>query len=148
MNVDSFVSCGLVSCVETDHRNQLSMFIVCVPSSPSPPSSPSLPQPAKDHHKLTCYYFNNKRNPRLLLRPIKVEVVFPEPRIYMLRDVISEPEMARLKELAGPKVHRQACHRAVSDLEWLRAYDAISEPHTPAAAAQPGNSQKLENRTV
>lgn len=67
---------------------------------------PPLIQPAKDHHKLTCYYYNNKRNSRLLLRPAKVEVVFPEPRIYMLRDVISEPEMARLKELAEPIVRR------------------------------------------
>ena len=61
-------------------------------------------QPSEDHHKLTCFYYTNKNNPRLILRPAKVEVAFPNPKIYILRDIISKPEMARLKELAEPKV--------------------------------------------
>ncbi len=66
-------------------------------------------QPAKEHHKLICYYFTSGNNPRLILRPAKIEVVFPDPRLYMWRDAISEVEMARLKELAEPRVCACAC---------------------------------------
>ena len=66
-------------------------------------------QPPEDHHKLTCFYWTNNHNPRLVIRPAKVEVVFPEPNIYILHDIISEPEMARLKELAEPKVKFLTC---------------------------------------
>ena len=61
-------------------------------------------QPAKDHHKLICYYYDAGRNPRLVIRPVKVEVMYPDPKIYVLREVISEKEMARLRELAAPIV--------------------------------------------
>lgn len=61
-------------------------------------------QPSEDHHKLTCYYYDAGRNPRLIIRPVKVEVMYPDPKIYVLREVISEKEMARLRELAAPIV--------------------------------------------
>ena len=61
-------------------------------------------QPSKDHHKLTCYYYDAGRNPRLIIRPAKVEVVYPDPKLYVLREVISKAEMARLRELAAPIV--------------------------------------------
>jgi hypothetical protein len=61
-------------------------------------------QPSSEHHKLTCYYFNNNRNPRLVISPAKVEVVYPDPKIYVLRGFLDEAEMNRLKELAAPKV--------------------------------------------
>jgi hypothetical protein len=61
-------------------------------------------QPSKDHHKLTCYYYDAGGNPRLVIRPAKVEVVYPDPKLYVLREVISEKEMARLRELAAPIV--------------------------------------------
>lgn len=63
-----------------------------------------LSQPSKDHHKLICYYYDAGRNPRLLIRPVKVEIVYPDPKLYILRDIISEREMARLRELAAPIV--------------------------------------------
>lgn len=39
-----------------------------------------------------------------MIRPVKVEVVYPDPSIYVLRDLLSDSEMERLKELAAPKV--------------------------------------------
>lgn len=61
-------------------------------------------QPSSQHHKLICYYFNNKMNPRLIIQPAKVEVVYSDPKIYVLRDFLSDVEMERLIELAAPKV--------------------------------------------
>lgn len=61
-------------------------------------------QPSKDHHKLICYYYDAGRNPRLVIRPVKVEIVYPDPKLYVLRDIISEQEMARLRALAAPIV--------------------------------------------
>ena len=61
-------------------------------------------QPSSQHHKLVCYYFDNNRNPRLVIRPAKVEVLYPDPKIYVLRELLSDVEMDRLKELAAPKV--------------------------------------------
>ena len=69
----------------------------------------SPPQPGKDHHKLVCFYYDNDRNPRLILRPQKVEVAFPEPKIYIFRDSITEKEMSRLKDLARPMVCMSVC---------------------------------------
>ena len=69
----------------------------------------SPPQPGKDHHKLVCFYYDNDRNPRLILRPQKVEVAFPEPKIYIFRDSITEKQMSRLKALARPKVCLSVC---------------------------------------
>ena len=42
-------------------------------------------QPKEDHSQLTCFYYDNKRTPGLVIRPVKVEVVFPKPRLYVLR---------------------------------------------------------------
>ena len=70
-------------------------------STPPPP-----PQPPSQHHKLLCFYFTNRGKPRLILRPVKVEVVFPRPRIVVFRDLLSEQEMARLRELAQPLVRK------------------------------------------
>ncbi len=52
---------------------------------------------------LTCFYLH-KNNPRLLIQPVKVEVVYPDPMITILHDILTDAEMNRLKELAGPKV--------------------------------------------
>ena len=78
-----------------------------LPSLPllSPPLPPLLSQPPKHHHRLLCFYFTNRRKPRLILRP--VEVVYPRPRIFVFRDLLSEPEMARLRELAQPLVRKK-----------------------------------------
>ncbi len=59
--------------------------------------------------KLTCYYYSSGNNPRLIIQPVKVEVVYLNPNIYMLRDILSEREMERLKELGGPAVRTWMC---------------------------------------
>ena len=56
------------------------------------------------HRKYICFYYTNNRNPRLLVQPAKVEIANLKPRVWMLRNVLTETEMNRLKELAGPKV--------------------------------------------
>ena len=61
-------------------------------------------QPPEQHKKYICFFYNNHRNPRLLLRPAKIEIANLKPRVWMLRSVLTESEMNRLKELAGPKV--------------------------------------------
>jgi len=61
-------------------------------------------QPPEQHKKYLCFYYNNHRNPRLLLQPAKIEIANLKPRVWMLRNVLSESEMNRLKELASPKV--------------------------------------------
>ena len=66
-------------------------------------------QPAEEHHKLFCFYYTGRNNPRLILKPAKMEVVFPDPKLYMWRDALSEPEMSRLKQLAEPKVCVWVC---------------------------------------
>jgi len=61
-------------------------------------------QPPELHRKYICFYYNNHRNPRLLVNPAKVEIANLKPRVWMIRNVLTETEMNRLKELAGPKV--------------------------------------------
>ena len=39
-----------------------------------------------------------------MLSPIKTELVFLKPKLYVFHDLLSEAEMDRLKELAEPKV--------------------------------------------
>ena len=112
-------------------------------------------QPKEYDSELMCFYYDNHRTPGLVIRPVKVEVVFPKPRLFILRSVsllpsfsflllpsfsfschlslsffchlllsfsshaiiycdlffrgiLSEREMDRLKELAGPKVRHHA----------------------------------------
>ena len=74
-------------------------------------------QPSSLHHKLVCYYFHNNRNPRLIIRPVKVEILYPDPKIYVLREIVTEREMERLKVLAAPKVSGK--EEVAIHLEWL-----------------------------
>ena len=39
-----------------------------------------------------------------MIRPIKVEVVYHDPKIYVFREILTEREMKRLKELGEPVV--------------------------------------------
>ena len=51
-----------------------------------------------------CFYTTGNRHPRLILKPIAVEVVFYRPTILVYRNILSDIEINRLKELGGPKV--------------------------------------------
>lgn len=51
-----------------------------------------------------CFYTTGKGHPQLVLRPIAVEVVYVKPTLLLYKNVLSDSEMDRLKELAVPKV--------------------------------------------
>lgn len=51
---------------------------------------------------MTCWY--HSATPRLKLKPAKFERVFVRPEIIILRNILSESEMGKIKELAAPKV--------------------------------------------
>ena len=53
--------------------------------------------------KLYCYHTSNGIA-FYRLRPIKVEVAYNNPRIYIFHDVIYDGEIATIKHLATPKV--------------------------------------------
>ncbi len=61
-------------------------------------------QPTEIKRKLTCSYFNGGNNPRLIIQPVKVEVIYLDLRIYILRRIVSDREIDRLKKLGGPMV--------------------------------------------
>lgn len=68
------------------------------------------PLPVADWRRkhFKCFYTTGRRHPRLLLKPIAVEVVYVRPTVLLYRNLLSDTEMDRLKELATPKV-RQSC---------------------------------------
>ena len=47
------------------------------------------PQPKEYHSELTCFYYDNHRTPGLIIRPVKIELVFPKPRIFILQSAFS-----------------------------------------------------------
>ncbi|KAH9416328.1 hypothetical protein DERP_000833 [Dermatophagoides pteronyssinus] len=53
-----------------------------------------------------CYYSTNNGHPYLILRPLKVEQFNSEPFIAMYYDVISDKEIAMIKELSMPMLTR------------------------------------------
>ncbi|OUC42821.1 tetratricopeptide repeat protein [Trichinella nativa] len=68
------------------------------------------PIPDKDRAKLYCYYKRNR--PYLKLAPIKVEVMHWKPKIVYFRGVISDEEIAVIKQLASPLLKRATVHNA------------------------------------
>ena len=66
------------------------------------------PLPVADWRKqsFTCFYTTGRQHPQLVLRPVAVEVVYVKPTILLYRNLLSDSEMDRLKELATPKVCR------------------------------------------
>ncbi|XP_053093631.1 prolyl 4-hydroxylase subunit alpha-1b isoform X1 [Pangasianodon hypophthalmus] len=84
--------------------------------------------------RLFCRYFDNKRNPRLLLAPIKQEDEWDRPRIVRYHNIISEYEIGKIKELAKPRLKRATVHDPatgklttaqyrVSKSAWLTGYE-------------------------
>ena len=51
------------------------------------------PQPKEYDSELICFYYDNHRTPSLVIRPMKVEVVFHKPRIFILRSVSLSPSL-------------------------------------------------------
>ncbi|XP_044226283.1 prolyl 4-hydroxylase subunit alpha-2 isoform X3 [Thunnus albacares] len=56
--------------------------------------------------RLFCRYQDGKRNPRLLLKPIKEEDEWNSPHIVRYLDVLSHDEIEKIKELAKPRLAR------------------------------------------
>ena len=51
---------------------------------------------------MRCWYYS--ATPRLKLRPAKFERVFVKPEIIIMRNILTAPEMDKIKELAAPRV--------------------------------------------
>ncbi|XP_063784254.1 prolyl 4-hydroxylase subunit alpha-2 isoform X2 [Pseudophryne corroboree] len=84
--------------------------------------------------RLFCRYHDGNRNPFLLLSPVKEEDEWDSPRIVRYLDVLSDEEIARIKELAKPKLARATvrdpktgvltvANYRVSKSAWLEEYD-------------------------
>ncbi|RXN32976.1 prolyl 4-hydroxylase subunit alpha-1-like isoform X1 [Labeo rohita] len=84
--------------------------------------------------RLFCRYFDNNRNPRLLLGPVKQEDEWDRPRIVRYHDIISDSEIKTVKEMAKPRLKRATVHDPitgklttaqyrVSKSAWLSGYE-------------------------
>uniref|UniRef100_A0A3B4VAI1 procollagen-proline 4-dioxygenase n=1 Tax=Seriola dumerili TaxID=41447 RepID=A0A3B4VAI1_SERDU len=60
----------------------------------------------KRRSRLFCRYQDGKRNPRLLLKPMKEEDEWDSPHIVRYLDVLSHEEIEKIKELAKPRLAR------------------------------------------
>jgi prolyl 4-hydroxylase len=67
------------------------------------------PFPSKLHKYLKCHYYDDHHHPRLVLQPVKLEIAFVKPTLYIFHDFVSDKEIERLKELASPRVSNIAC---------------------------------------
>lgn len=56
--------------------------------------------------KLKCYYWNNHRHPRLILKPLKMEELYTLPHIVFFHEFVSDTEMVEIKRIAKPKLNR------------------------------------------
>uniref|UniRef100_A0A3Q0RGH4 Prolyl 4-hydroxylase subunit alpha-1 n=1 Tax=Amphilophus citrinellus TaxID=61819 RepID=A0A3Q0RGH4_AMPCI len=54
--------------------------------------------------RLFCRYYDNNRNPKLLLAPMKQQDEWDRPYIVRYLDVITDAEIEKIKELAKPRV--------------------------------------------
>lgn len=70
------------------------------------------PIPERYKKYLICWY--RRDHPSLILKPAKLERLYPKPELIMFRDAIREEEMARIKELADPLLQRATVHNPVT----------------------------------
>ncbi|XP_069574089.1 prolyl 4-hydroxylase subunit alpha-2-like isoform X1 [Brachyistius frenatus] len=56
--------------------------------------------------RLFCRYQDGKRNPRILLKPMKEEDEWDSPHIVRYLDVLAHEEIEKIKELAKPRLAR------------------------------------------
>jgi hypothetical protein len=54
---------------------------------------------------MKCWHVNN--DPLTILKPARIERVFVNPEIFIIRDVISDSEIKHIKMLATPRVSSQ-----------------------------------------
>lgn len=70
------------------------------------------PIPKRHTSQLVCWYKTG--HPLLVLKPAKVERVFPKPEILFFRDAISDKEIEKVKILAHPLLQRATVHNPVT----------------------------------
>ncbi|GIY48247.1 prolyl 4-hydroxylase subunit alpha-1 [Caerostris extrusa] len=71
-----------------------------------------------DQRYLFCDYFSNG-HPYYILQPVKREIVFKAPKIYIFHDVVSNKEIEIVKYLAQPRLKRATVQNAKSgELEY------------------------------
>uniref|UniRef100_A0A665VEL9 procollagen-proline 4-dioxygenase n=1 Tax=Echeneis naucrates TaxID=173247 RepID=A0A665VEL9_ECHNA len=86
--------------------------------------------------RLFCRYHDGNRNPRLLLKPMKEEDEWDSPYIVRYLDMLSNEEIAKIKELAKPRLARATvrdpktgvlttANYRVSKSAWLEEEDDI-----------------------
>ncbi|XP_031434616.1 prolyl 4-hydroxylase subunit alpha-1b [Clupea harengus] len=84
--------------------------------------------------RLFCRYYDNGHNPQYLLGPVKQEDEWDRPRIVRFHDIISDSEIAKVKELAKPRLRRatisnpvtgvlETAHYRISKSAWLTSYE-------------------------
>ncbi|XP_076142250.1 prolyl 4-hydroxylase subunit alpha-1b isoform X1 [Alosa pseudoharengus] len=84
--------------------------------------------------RLFCRYYDNDHNPHFLLAPVKQEDEWDKPRIVRFHEIISDSEIAKVKELAKPRLRRatisnpitgvlETAHYRISKSAWLTAYE-------------------------
>lgn len=59
-------------------------------------------QSKREIQKMKCWY--KSKDPILRLKPQKVERIWMNPQIYLLRDIITDSEIAMIKKEALPNV--------------------------------------------
>jgi len=70
------------------------------------------PVPRKYRKYLICWL--KQDHPRLILKPAKVERLYPRPEILMFRDVIRDTEIEAMKTLADPLLQRATVNNPVT----------------------------------
>lgn len=65
--------------------------------------------PAEISSRLTCHYMT-ENHPFLKIAPIKVEMMYLNPDIYVFYDVLSDDEIDTIKEMARPRFKRAVVH--------------------------------------
>ncbi|KAM4524192.1 prolyl 4-hydroxylase subunit alpha-1a isoform 2-T3 [Odontesthes bonariensis] len=84
--------------------------------------------------RLFCRYYDNSRHPRYVIGPVRQEDEWDRPRIVRYHDIVSDGEMAKVKELAKPRLRRatisnpvtgvlETAHYRISKSAWLGAHD-------------------------
>lgn len=87
-------------------------------------------QPPERTARLHCYY--RRDHPFLILAPIKIERIYDDPPVLLLRQVLHDSEIERLKQLAQPNVRACAsvcAHTSISStLQLARALVVSKDP--------------------
>lgn len=89
--------------------------------------------PEAERSKLMCRYYFGKHL-YLLIGPVKEEEVYLDPRIVLYHDIVSDNEIATIKELATPRFKRatvqnyktgelETANYRVSKTAWLKEYE-------------------------